>query len=85
VSVLVQHLFALDKRDDLLRQMSEAAAAYIGVNLAIKKKTVTLQQFRDNRLGKFSNDMAITSLAEFPVSKVACGRVGVWVFGCVSE
>lgn len=65
------HFFALEKRDDLLKRMTANASNYVGVTLAPKQKTVTVQQFRHNRLGKYSNDLAVTSLAEFPVNKIS--------------
>ena len=65
------HLFALEKKDELLRRMSENANNFLGLNLKVKKKTITLEQFRENRLGKFSNDISITSLNEFTVNKIS--------------
>mmetsp|Transcript_15543 Transcript_15543/g.46103 ORF Transcript_15543/g.46103 Transcript_15543/m.46103 type:complete len:2307 (-) Transcript_15543:50-6970(-) len=65
------HLFALENRDQLLRRISEHANNYLGIQLSVKKKTITLDQFRDNRLGRFANDVAITSLTEFTVNKIS--------------
>eukprot|EP00040_Diaphanoeca_grandis_P032411 m.196277 g.196277 ORF g.196277 m.196277 type:complete len:2301 (-) comp32615_c0_seq1:478-7380(-) len=65
------HLFALEKRDELLRKIAENATNYLGITLKVKKKTITLNQFRENRLGRFSNDASITSLTEFNVNKVS--------------
>jgi DnaJ family protein C protein 13 len=65
------HLFALENRDQLLRRISEHANNYLGIQLSVRKKTITLDQFRDNRLGRFANDVAITSLNEFTVNKIS--------------
>lgn len=65
------HLFALAKRDELLRLISENANNFLGLNLKVRKKTITLDQFRENRLGRFSNDVSITSLSEFTVNKLS--------------
>jgi hypothetical protein len=64
------HLFALEQRDQLLRRISEHANNYLGIQLGVRKKTITLDMFRENRLGRFANDIAITSLSEFFVNKV---------------
>eukprot|EP00730_Choanoeca_flexa_P013139 TRINITY_DN5001_c0_g1_i1.p1 TRINITY_DN5001_c0_g1~~TRINITY_DN5001_c0_g1_i1.p1 ORF type:complete len:324 (+),score=94.18 TRINITY_DN5001_c0_g1_i1:119-1090(+) len=63
------HLFALKQRDELLRKIAEAAEEHCGVNCKVKKKQLKLDQFRAHRLGKFSSDTAVTSLAEFMVTK----------------
>lgn len=65
------HLFALDERDQLLRRISEYANNYVGIQLSVRKKTITLDQFRENRLGRYANDIAITSLSEFRVNKIS--------------
>ncbi|EDQ93103.1 uncharacterized protein MONBRDRAFT_17362 [Monosiga brevicollis MX1] len=65
------HLFALEKRDELLKKISENAATYTGLTLKVKKKMITLKQFRDNRLGKYSSDVALTSISEFHVNKAS--------------
>eukprot|EP00051_Salpingoeca_urceolata_P002050 m.46532 g.46532 ORF g.46532 m.46532 type:complete len:2282 (+) comp11866_c0_seq1:73-6918(+) len=65
------HVFALDKRDELLTRVSRTTQHFLGLSLRPKKKTVTLQQFWDNRLGKYSTDVAVTSVQEFAVSKVS--------------
>jgi hypothetical protein len=51
--------------------IAENATNYIGRNLRVSPKLVTLDQFRSDRLGKFSNDAAITSLNEFTVNKIS--------------
>eukprot|EP00055_Hartaetosiga_balthica_P006980 m.23293 g.23293 ORF g.23293 m.23293 type:complete len:2228 (-) comp5537_c0_seq1:183-6866(-) len=66
------HLFALDKRTELLEAMNSRAAAFCGMKLPIKKKELTLNQFRQSRFGRVGRlESAITSLAEFPVQKIS--------------
>ena len=76
----------MEGRDAFLDKVSEAAANCLALQLKYrlyqftcsahlasrpKKKTVTVEQFNDNRLGSFSNDLAITPLAEFAVTKMS--------------
>eukprot|EP00039_Didymoeca_costata_P023981 m.8876 g.8876 ORF g.8876 m.8876 type:complete len:2271 (-) comp3968_c0_seq1:482-7294(-) len=65
------HLFALEKREELLRKIAENANNNIGRNLRVQQKTVTTKDFKANRLGSFSNDQAVTSLNEFLVNKIS--------------
>lgn len=66
-----QHLFASEKRDDLLKKIVECAACYIGINIKCNKDAVTYQQVVDNRFGKYSSDEAITSISDFVVHKLS--------------
>ncbi|XP_072047448.1 dnaJ homolog subfamily C member 13-like isoform X2 [Amphiura filiformis] len=63
------HLFACDQRDDLLKTAIEYSGAYVGCYLRIRKEPITMDQFTLNRLGKYSTDEALTSIAEFSVQK----------------
>ncbi|XP_032807043.2 dnaJ homolog subfamily C member 13 isoform X1 [Petromyzon marinus] len=64
------HLFASEQRDELIKSAIEHAANHIGIALRLRKEAITFEQFQNNRLGKFSADDAITSLAEFNVQKL---------------
>lgn len=63
-----QHVFAVENRDDFLRKVQAASTTMVGVDLRVNvdppttRADVTLDT---SRLGKFSDDDAITSLAEF--------------------
>ena len=37
---------------------------------SVKKKTITRDDFTENRLGSYSSDLALTPLAEYAVSKI---------------
>ncbi|KJE90900.1 DnaJ domain-containing protein RME-8 [Capsaspora owczarzaki ATCC 30864] len=64
------HVFAVEKRDDLFKSLSEHANTYIGLVLrASKDKTITMNDFTLKRLGRFGDDESITSMAEFIVQK----------------
>lgn len=65
------HFFALEARDELLATVAKQAETWLGLDRKAKKKSITLEQFVENRLGSFSNDLAITPLAEFAVSKLS--------------
>uniref|UniRef100_H2Z526 J domain-containing protein n=1 Tax=Ciona savignyi TaxID=51511 RepID=H2Z526_CIOSA len=64
------HLFACQKADELIRACVNAAERNVGVVLKKRKEPITFDQFVNYRLGKFSDDEHITSLAEFPVQKI---------------
>lgn len=42
---------------------------FVYLTFRIKKEPINLQQFQNHRLGRFSDDDSILSLAEFPVTK----------------
>ena len=59
------HLFSMENRDEFLRKAKNNALTYIGVAINITVATITREAFDVNRLGKYKDDEAITSLAEF--------------------
>ncbi|CAG2229949.1 DNAJC13 [Mytilus edulis] len=65
------HLFALDQREALIKGVMESAAAYVGISVKQRKDPVGLDQFATHRLGKYSNDEALTSYTEFMVQKIS--------------
>ncbi|KAG7262176.1 hypothetical protein CRUP_034712 [Coryphaenoides rupestris] len=68
------HLFASEHRDDIIRSAIEHAGNYIGISLRLRKETMTFEGFSTDRLGKYSSDDSITSLAEFVVQKISPRR-----------
>lgn len=66
-----QHLFVSDKRDELLKKISESAWCYVGINIKIFKEQISFEQFDTKRLGKYSSDEAITSICDFVVHKIS--------------
>ena len=65
------HLFQCDERDALLRTIQDFAGTFIGISMRVRKEPVSLDQFWNDKFGKFSTDECITSLAEFTVYKVS--------------
>ena len=50
---IMQHLFACEQRDELLKTAIEYAGAYVGCYIRIRKEPITMDQFTLNRLGKY--------------------------------
>ncbi len=65
-----QHLFASEHRDEIIRSAIEHAGNFIGITLRLRKEALTFESFVTDRLGKYSSDESITSLAEFVVQKI---------------
>ncbi|XP_035660587.1 dnaJ homolog subfamily C member 13-like isoform X3 [Branchiostoma floridae] len=63
------HLFASDKKDDIIKAVMEHAGTYVGLTIKRRKDPIVQDQFTSHRLGKYSGDEHITSLAEFVVQK----------------
>eukprot|EP01137_Pigoraptor_chileana_P015571 Opistho-2@71686 len=64
------HFFVIEKRDEFIRALSDCAGAFIGFHLGLSKKTLTVEEYRNNRFGKYSDDDSITSMCEFTVNKL---------------
>ncbi|KAK3742179.1 hypothetical protein QZH41_012074 [Actinostola sp. cb2023] len=64
------HMFATEKRDELIRKMSEFSMACVGVALKLRPKPIKFEQYHKHRFGKYSEDEHVTSLAEFKVHKI---------------
>ncbi|KAL1130026.1 hypothetical protein AAG570_012969 [Ranatra chinensis] len=68
------HLFICGNREDMKHKVQRNAQLYIGVDIRLQNKPVSLDYFLKNRLGKFSEDEDTTSLIEFTVEKVGSKR-----------
>ncbi|KAM8967651.1 dnaJ homolog subfamily C member 13 isoform 1-T1 [Pelodytes ibericus] len=64
------HLFATEQRDEIIKSAIEHAGNFIGISLRTRKEPVEFENYVNLRLGKYSNDESITSLAEFIVQKI---------------
>ncbi|MEQ2168562.1 DnaJ subfamily C member 13 [Goodea atripinnis] len=64
------HLFASEHRDEIIRSAIEHAGNFIGIMLRLRREGLTFEDFVTERLGKYSSDESITSLAEFVVQKI---------------
>ena len=60
-----------------MRSAVEHAGNFIGITLRLRKEPLAFEGFATERLGKYSADDCITSLAEFVVQKISPGtRLG---------
>jgi DnaJ family protein C protein 13 len=50
---LLQHLFALEAYQDLIKAVMEAAAAFVGIAIKQRKEPITYEQFQQHRMGKY--------------------------------
>ncbi|XP_030062368.1 dnaJ homolog subfamily C member 13 isoform X1 [Microcaecilia unicolor] len=64
------HLFASEQREEIIKSGIEHAGNFIGISLRIRKEPIEFEQYLSARLGKYSSDESITSLAEFIVQKI---------------
>lgn len=67
----LQHLFASEHRDEIIRSAIEHAGNFIGITLRLRKEQLTFEGFLGERLGKYGSDECITSLTEFIVQKLS--------------
>lgn len=65
------HLFASDRRPEIMKQILEAADRNVGIVLRVRTESITLDQFNEHRFGKFSSDECVTSVSEFTVQKLS--------------
>ncbi|OCT75945.1 dnaJ homolog subfamily C member 13 isoform X1 [Xenopus laevis] len=64
------HLFASEQREEIIKSAIEHAGNFIGITLRTRKEPIDFEYYVGLRLGKYSNDESITSLAEFIVQKI---------------
>ncbi|KAK6166630.1 hypothetical protein SNE40_023278 [Patella caerulea] len=65
------HFFSLEQKDELIRNIMESGANYVGVAIKQRKEPITFEQAQTHRMGKYSSDEALTSYAEFTVQKIS--------------
>ncbi len=65
------HMFQCEERQQLIEAILKYAADFIGISVRYRKDPITLDQFMNEKFGKFSADECITSLAEFTVYKTS--------------
>nr|XP_024215378.1 dnaJ homolog subfamily C member 13 [Halyomorpha halys] len=68
------HLFISTKREELKSKIQEYASSYLGIDIKVHGKTISLQFFLNNKFGKYSEDDHTTSIIEFYVDKVETKR-----------
>ena len=50
---MLQHVFALEQRDELVKAIQESAGIYVGINIRLRKDPITFEQYELHRLGKY--------------------------------
>ncbi|XP_012285401.1 dnaJ homolog subfamily C member 13 isoform X2 [Orussus abietinus] len=65
------HLFASIHCEEIKKNILQSAMNNLGINVKVLREPVKLDEFVAQRLGKFSGDEHITSVAEFTVHKVS--------------
>ncbi|XP_018321035.1 dnaJ homolog subfamily C member 13 isoform X1 [Agrilus planipennis] len=68
------HLFQAQNCDEIKQKILENATSYLGINIKVLSKPITLEDFQNQRFGKFSDDEHLTSVSEFPVYKIRKAR-----------
>ncbi|XP_036374961.1 dnaJ homolog subfamily C member 13-like [Megalops cyprinoides] len=65
------HLFASEHRNEIIARAIEHAGTFTGVALKRRKQPLDFEGFAMARMGKYSADDCVTSLAEFIVHKIS--------------
>ncbi|KAJ9591556.1 hypothetical protein L9F63_001910, partial [Diploptera punctata] len=68
------HLFQSGHSMEIRQRMTDMAGSCVGVGIKVLKEPITLDEFINQRLGKFSGDEHITSVSEFTINKVHSAR-----------
>lgn len=50
---LLQHLFISAKREELKNKIQEYASSYLGIDIKVHGKSISLQFFLNNKFGKY--------------------------------
>jgi hypothetical protein len=53
IFLTLQHLFALEQREELVKAIQESAGAYVGIAIKQRKEPIKLDQFIEHRMGKY--------------------------------
>ena len=70
VCLCVQHLFALEAHSDLVKAVMEAAAAYVGISVKLRKEPISYEQFQTNRMGKYRSGEILKSSLDYFLEKI---------------
>lgn len=65
------HMFQTSDREALFKAIQDFSINHSGVSIRIKKESIPMETFLNEKFGKFSTDEALTSLAEFTVYKLS--------------
>ncbi|VEN42457.1 unnamed protein product [Callosobruchus maculatus] len=64
------HLFQATNFEEIKIKILESANVNIGINVKLMSNAITLEEFQNQRFGKYSDDEYITAVSEFSVYKV---------------
>ncbi|XP_037713474.1 dnaJ homolog subfamily C member 13 isoform X1 [Drosophila subpulchrella] len=64
------HLFKALNHHEIVQNIAQRSAQFLGIETKILKSQITLEQFERQRFGKFSGDQFQTSSTEFSVHKI---------------
>ncbi|CEF67733.1 DnaJ homolog subfamily C member 13 [Strongyloides ratti] len=64
-----RHIFVVENFDQLINEIKRNAYDNIGIRIDVSRNLLTLDQFKQTRLGMCSSDEKITSFVEFKVQK----------------
>ena len=68
-------MFFTDERDVFLRHVQSLSRENLGYDVGVRRDSLSQHEFRERRLGKYSDDDSITSLTEFSVQKHTCRHI----------
>ncbi|XP_053672781.1 dnaJ homolog subfamily C member 13 [Anopheles nili] len=64
------HLFRVENNHDIVQMIVQNAQQYLGIDIKVLKKQISLEQFEQQRFGAYSGDQHQTSMSEFIVQKI---------------
>uniref|UniRef100_A0A182PLV2 J domain-containing protein n=1 Tax=Anopheles epiroticus TaxID=199890 RepID=A0A182PLV2_9DIPT len=64
------HLFRVENHHEIVQMIVQNAQQYLGIDIKVLKKQISLEQFEQQRFGAFSGDQHQTSMSEFTVQKI---------------
>ncbi|XP_050073180.1 dnaJ homolog subfamily C member 13 [Anopheles maculipalpis] len=64
------HLFRVENNHEIVQMIVQNAQQYLGIDIKVLKKQISLEQFEQQRFGAYSGDQHQTSLSEFTVQKI---------------
>uniref|UniRef100_A0A182RN06 J domain-containing protein n=1 Tax=Anopheles funestus TaxID=62324 RepID=A0A182RN06_ANOFN len=64
------HLFRVENNHEVVQMIVQNAQQYLGIDIKVLKKQISLEQFEQQRFGAYSGDQHQTSMSEFTVQKI---------------
>uniref|UniRef100_A0A182WKY9 J domain-containing protein n=1 Tax=Anopheles minimus TaxID=112268 RepID=A0A182WKY9_9DIPT len=64
------HLFRVENNHEIVQMIVQNAQQYLGIDIKVLKKQISLEQFEQQRFGAYSGDQHHTSMSEFTVQKI---------------